>query len=444
MARLFGTDGIRGVANVDLKPTLAYALGRACAARLVGPGSALVVGQDTRRSGDMFVAAITAGATSLGVDVHQVGVVPTPALAFLAAGDGIAAGIMVSASHNPAEDNGLKVLDRAGHKLEDALEDELEDLVWRAEELKAAAPAEIGRTIDARATLGRYIEARQEIAASITAAKVKVVVDCANGSGCVAAGPIFGATGATVEIIHDEPDGLNINLHCGATDPASLAAAVVERGADVGFALDGDADRLIAVDANGAIVDGDQVLGILALDRMQRDQLPGGVLVVSVLSNGGLAAAVEGAGGSVVRTPVGDRYILDGMEVEGAGLGGEKSGHVIIREHSNAGDGILTGLELLRVMVASGEPLAALAERIPLLPQQQRAVRVRHKDQWEGDPVLRRAIAGAEAELGQGGRILVRPSGTEPALRVMVEGPDAELVTRLADEIAAIANERLH
>ena len=444
MPRLFGTDGIRGVANVDLKPTLAYALGRACAARLVGPGGALVVGQDTRRSGDMFVAAISAGATSLGVDVHQVGVVPTPALAFLAAGDGIAAGIMVSASHNPADDNGLKVFDHAGHKLEDALEDELEDLIWRADELKAVAPADIGRTIDARATLGRYIEARQEIAASVKAKGLKVVVDCANGSGCVAAGTVFGATGATVEIIHDAPDGLNINLNCGATDPASLAEAVVARGADVGFALDGDADRLIAVAASGAIVDGDQVLGILALDRLGRDQLPGGLLVVSVLSNGGLAAAVEGAGGSIVRTPVGDRYILDGMEVEGAGLGGEKSGHVIIREHSIAGDGILTGLEVLRVMVTSGEPLAALAARIPLLPQQQRAVRVRHKDQWEGDRVLRRAIAGAEAELGQGGRILVRPSGTEPALRVMVEGPDAELVARLADEIAAIANERLH
>jgi phosphoglucosamine mutase len=444
VARLFGTDGIRGVANVDLKPTLAYALGRAVAARLAGSAGGLIVGQDTRRSGDMFVAAITAGATSLGVDVHQVGVVPTPALAFLAAGEGIAAGIMVSASHNPAEDNGLKVLDEAGHKLEDAVEDELEDLIWRADELTAVRPAEIGRTIDARATLVSYIEARKVLAATIKAAGTHVVIDCANGSGCVAAGPIFRATGATVEVIHDQPDGSNINLNCGATDPASLATAVVERGADVGFALDGDADRLIAVDATGAIVDGDQVLGILALERLATDRLPGGVLVVSVLSNGGLAAAVEAAGGSIVRTPVGDRYILDGMEVEGAGLGGEKSGHVIVREHSNAGDGILTGLEVLRVMVASGEPLATLAARIPLLPQQQRAIRVRHKDQWEGDPVLRRAIAGAEAELGRGGRILVRPSGTEPALRVMVEGPDATMVARLADEIAAIANERLH
>ena len=444
MARLFGTDGIRGVANVDLKPTLAYALGRACASRLVPPGQGIVVGQDTRRSGDMFVAAITAGATSLGVDVHRVGVVPTPALAFLAAGDGFAAGIMVSASHNPAEDNGLKVLDQSGLKLEDAVEDDLEDLIWRADELEAVGPERIGRALDASGLLESYIAARVELARAIKAHGIHVVVDCANGSGCVAAGRILGATGAAVDVIHDEPDGSNINLRSGATDPAALAQAVLERRADVGFALDGDADRLIAVDASGAIVDGDQVLGILALERLGRDALPGGVLVVSVLSNGGLAAAVEAAGGSIVRTPVGDRYILDGMEVEGAGLGGEKSGHVIIREHSPTGDGILTALELLRVIVASRHSLAELASAIPLLPQQQRAVRVRHKDQWEGDPVLRRAIASAEAELGRGGRILVRPSGTEPALRVMVEGPDAALVARLADAIAAVADERLH
>ena len=444
MARLFGTDGIRGVANIDLKPTLAYALGRACAARLVGPGGGLVVGQDTRRSGDMFVAAITAGATSLGVDVHQVGVVPTPALAYLAAGDGIQAGIMVSASHNPADDNGLKVLDHAGLKLEDAVEDELEDLVWRADELEAVGPQRIGRAIDARASLERYLGHREELARAIPATGLRIIVDCANGSGCVSAGRILTATGAAVEVIHDTPDGSNINLHCGATDPVSLAAAVITRGADVGLALDGDADRLIAVDADGAIIDGDQVLGILALDRLRHDALAGGVLVVSVLSNGGLAQAVEAAGGSVVRTPVGDRYILDGMEVEGAGLGGEKSGHVIVREHSTSGDGIVTALEVLRVMVAVGLPLASLAAEIQLLPQQQRSIRVRHKDQWEGDPILRGAIAAAEAELGSAGRILVRPSGTEPALRVMVEGPDGALVARLADEIAAVAGERLH
>jgi len=442
--RLFGTDGIRGIANIELKPTLAYALGRAVAARLVPPGGRLVVGQDTRRSGDMFVAAITAGATSLGADVMLAGVVPTPALAFLAAEAGTDAGIMVSASHNPAEDNGLKVLDGRGAKLDDDAEDELEQLVWRADELEAVAPARIGRALVDPEAVERYVAHRVALAHGIAGAGLRVVLDCANGSGCPVAPRILAATGAAVEVIHDEPDGSNINVGCGATDPASLAAAVVARGADVGFALDGDADRLIAVDAAGHVVDGDQVLGVLALDRLEHDRLTGGVLVVSVLSNGGLAQAVEAAGGSVVRTPVGDRYIVDGMDVAGAVLGGEKSGHVIVREHTTTGDGIVTAVEVLRVIAGRATPLADLAARIPLLPQQQRAVRVRHKDQWEGDPVLRRAISAAERQLGDGGRILVRPSGTEPALRVMVEGPDAGLVARLADEIATLAGERLH
>jgi phosphoglucosamine mutase len=255
---------------------------------------------------------------------------------------------------------------------------------------------------------------------------------------------ILNATGAYDEPIHVEHEGVNINVASGATSPASLAAAVRERGADVGFALDGDADRLIAVDASGTIVDGDQVLGVLALDRLERGVLAEGALVVSVLSNGGLQAAVEAAGGHVIRTPVGDKYILEGMQVSGAGLGGEKSGHVIVLEHTTSGDGIVTALEVLRVMTRVGQPLASLAARIPMLPQQQRAVKARHRDQWEGDPAMQRAIQAAEARLGTAGRVLVRPSGTEPALRVMVEGPDADLVSELADAIATLAGERLN
>jgi phosphoglucosamine mutase len=444
MARLFGTDGIRGVANVDLKPTLAYALGRATAHQLVGKGGQLVVGQDTRRSGDMFVAAITAGATSLGSDVRIAGCVPTPALAFLAGTGDFAAGIMVSASHNPAEDNGLKVLDRHGLKLDDGIEEEIEQLIWRTEELGSVGNAEIGRSIVEPALLDRYLRHRLELAGGIVASGLRIVLDCANGSGGVVGPEILAATGATVEVIHNEPDGININVASGATSPASLAKAVRERGADVGFALDGDADRLIAVDAAGQIVDGDQVLGILALDRIERGVLPKGALVVSVLSNGGLQAAVEGAGGRVIRTPVGDKYILEGMQVSGAGLGGEKSGHVIVLEHTTSGDGIVTALEVLRVMTRAGRPLAELAARIPMLPQQQRAVKARHKDQWEGDREILAAIREAEARLGGAGRVLVRPSGTEPALRVMVEGPDADLVAELADTIAALAGERLN
>jgi phosphoglucosamine mutase len=443
MARLFGTDGIRGIANVDLKPTLAYALGRATAHRLVKPGGALVVGQDTRRSGDMFVAAITAGATSLGVDVHVVGVVPTPALAYLARTGPYAAGIMVSASHNPADDNGLKVLDSDGLKLDDDIEAELEALIWREGELGGVRNAGIGRQVDAGEALESYREHRLGLASGIQAGGLRIVLDGANGSGGAIGRTILEATGATVEAIHVEPDGININVRSGATDPAALAEVVAVRGADVGFALDGDADRLIAVDGHGRVVDGDVVLGILALERLERDALPGG-LVVSVLSNGGLQRAVEAAGGEIVRTPVGDKYILEGMQVSGARLGGEKSGHVIILEHTTSGDGIVTALEVLRVMVQRRQPLHELAAAIPLLPQQQRAVPARHKDQWEGDPVLARAIAQATERLAGDGRILVRPSGTEPSLRVMVEGPDAALVAELADSLAALAGERLH
>ena len=222
------------------------------------------------------------------------------------------------------------------------------------------------------------------------------------------------------------------------------AEEVVARGADVGFALDGDADRLIAVDATGTVVDGDQVLGILALDRLSRGALPGGGLVVSVLSNGGLQGVVEAAGGQVIRTPVGDKYILEGMQLSEAMLGGEKSGHVIVLEHTTSGDGVVTALEVLRVMARRGDGLAELAAEIPLLPQQQRAVPARHRDQWEGDPVFQKAVAAARKRLGAAGRILVRPSGTEPALRIMVEGPDAALVAELADRLAALAGERLN
>jgi phosphoglucosamine mutase len=443
MPRLFGTDGIRGVANADLKPTMAFALGRATAHRLVGAGGAIVVGQDTRRSGDMFVAAITAGATSLGADVHRLGVVPTPALAFVTGDPEFAAGIMVSASHNPAEDNGLKVLDASGHKLDDAIEDELEQLIWRSDELPGVPSDQLGIEVDATERVARYIADRRRLASTIDAGRLHVVLDCAYGSACGVGPEILRGTGATVAAMHDAPDGVNINLRSGATDPAALASRVAELGADVGFALDGDADRLIAVDARGDVVDGDQILGVLALERLGRGALAGGTLVVSILSNGGLQAAVEAAGGTVVRTPVGDKYILDGMEVSGSGLGGEKSGHVIIREHTTSGDGIVTALEVLRVMTASGRSLHDLAADIPLLPQEQRTIRVRHKEQWEGDRALTTAIRDARARLGGGGRIVVRPSGTEPALRVMVEGTDSAVVLELADAVAALAKQRL-
>ncbi|MGH2511829.1 MAG: phosphoglucosamine mutase, partial [Candidatus Limnocylindrales bacterium] len=312
MARLFGTDGIRGVANVDLKPSLAYALGRATAHELIGPGGGLVVGQDTRRSGAMFVHAIAAGAASLGADVRLAGTLPTPALAFIAGTGEFGAGIMVSASHNPAEDNGLKVLDARGMKLDDDREDALEALIWRSDELIGPHNGGIGRPLAAPELLERYLADRLALAGTIRT-DLRIVLDCANGAGGVSAPNVLAATGAIVEVIANQPDGLNINVECGATAPAALARAVLERGADLGFALDGDADRLVVVDRHGQVVDGDQLIGLLALDRIRRGALRHGTVVATVLSNGGLEAALEAAGGQVVRTPVGDKYILEGM-----------------------------------------------------------------------------------------------------------------------------------
>jgi phosphoglucosamine mutase len=329
-------------------------------------------------------------------------------------------------------------------KLDDRVEDEIEALIEASDGLEGVPNAEIGAIRDRSADLrARYVAHRAALASTFRSS-LHVVVDGANGSGCAVVGSILAATGARVEVVHDRPDGVNINLGCGATDPVSLAREVVERGADVGFALDGDADRCVAVDATGRIVDGDQLIGLLALDRMARGALPHGRVVASVLSNGGLELALEDAGGSLVRTPVGDKYILEGMLANDAALGGEKSGHVIFRELSSTGDGIVTAIEVLRVVSASGGGIADLAARIPLFPQVQRAIRVPHKERWETDPALVAAVDDARRRLGRSGRILVRPSGTEPVLRIMVEGPDADLVTRLADDIGALAEDRLH
>jgi phosphoglucosamine mutase len=438
---LFGTDGIRGVANEDLRPGLAHDLGRAVASRLAGPGGSVIVGQDTRRSGDMLVAALMSGVTSVGSDVHVLGVCPTPALAHVTAVAGYAAGIMVSASHNPADDNGLKVLAGEGQKLDEALEDELATLVLRAEELDSPTNAGLGRIVDAHHELQRYVEHRLGLARAI-GSDLRLLVDCANGSASTVAPPILAASGASVTARFDGPDGTNIKLGCGATAPAVLASFVAEGDVDVGFCLDGDADRCVAIDERGRVVDGDQLLGIIALDRLARGALAERTVVVSILSNGGLVQAIERAGGHVLRTPVGDRYIADAMVVSGAGLGGEKSGHVIIREHAASGDGIVTALELLAILARHDRPLSELAAAIELQPQEQRTVRVRHKE-WRADRMLTEAVDQAEAELEGDGRVVVRASGTEPALRVMVEGSDAARVLRLADDLAALVAERL-
>ena len=315
--------------------------------------------------------------------------------------------------------------------------------IVRSEELDSPSNDGIGRIMDARGDMDRYMQHRLAMAARVHS-DLRLQLDCANGSASVVAPHILAATGARVEAHFDEPDGSNINLDCGATVPTALASIVAASGGDVGFSLDGDADRCVAVDERGQVVDGDQLLGIIALDRLRRDALAERTVVVSILSNGGLARVIEGAGGRVLRTNVGDRYILDAMLLSKAGLGGEKSGHVIVREHTTSGDGIVTALEdpsmSSRAVVGDSR---SWPPRYPLDPQEQRTIRVRHKE-WRADRTLTEAIEAGQAELGDDGRVVVRASGTEPAVRVMVEGRDAALVLRLADDLAALVGERLN
>lgn len=442
MGRLFGTDGIRGIANVDLTPTLAYDLGRAVGHLLEASGRRVVIGQDTRRSGEMLVAAVSAGLASVGADAIQLGVVTTPCLAHAAASGAYAAGIMVSASHNPADDNGLKVLS-GGRKIDDEVEEELERLIFQAESLPGRTNAEIGRITQEPAPIAAYRAALVHEAGDALRG-MHIGIDCANGSASVIAPGLLMELGASVTVLSAAPDGVNINLDCGSMHPEALAAAVLAGGLQMGMAFDGDADRLIAVDEHGSIVDGDGVLGICALARLAAGTLRNGVLVTTVMSNGGLDRAVTAAGGRVLRTPVGDRHVLEAMERSDASLGGEQSGHIIFGDISTAGDGIMTAIQLAKVLRAAGATLAELNGQIPRLPQVMINSAVRHRDQWEVDPEFAAAVAEADARLGARGRILVRPSGTEPKIRIMVEGEDADEINQIASELSELARARLN
>jgi phosphoglucosamine mutase len=376
--------------------------------------------------------------------VVTLGVVTTPCLAFIAAGGEFDAGVMVSASHNPAPDNGLKVIS-GGRKVDDEAEDRLEHLIFQAESLPGPANEGLGRiTHDAGDLVAGY-RAHLADAAGDAFAGLRVGIDCANGSASAIAPDLFRSLGAEVTAMFAEPDGVNINDGCGSTHPEALAAMVGEHGLDLGFAFDGDADRLIAVDEQGGLVDGDTVMGICALDRLGQGTLAENLLVVSVMSNGGLERAVSEAGGRVLRTPVGDRHVFEAMERTGAMLGGEQSGHVIFRDRATTGDGLLTAIELTRTLRSSaGACLSALAAQIPRLPQVMINSAVRHKDQWQVDPMFGAAIAQASNVLQGRGRILVRPSGTEPKLRIMVEGDDSDEITQIAHELARLAEARLN
>ncbi|MGI9862639.1 phosphoglucosamine mutase [Moorella naiadis] len=428
MGRLFGTDGVRGVANQGLTPELAFRLGRAGAAVLAGNSGRVrvVVGRDTRISGDMLEAALVAGICSVGGEVLKVGVIPTPAVAWLTRDLEADAGVVISASHNPVADNGIKFFSASGYKLPDPVEEEIERLVLApADDLPRPVGVELGRAREVTDAPERY-SAYVCSTADRGLAGLQVVLDCANGAACRVAPAIFQRLGAQISLLHHEPDGTNINVRCGSTHPEDLQAAVIARGAMVGLAFDGDADRVIAVDAKGQVVDGDAIMTILALYRQEQGGLPGGQVVVTVMSNYGLHQALTAAGLRVQQTRVGDRYVLEEMLKSGAVLGGEQSGHIILLEHNTTGDGLITGVQLLQVMAATGRPLVELAAAMPHLPQLLVNVRVADKEAAMDHPGLLAAVAAAREQLAGRGRVLVRPSGTEPIIRLMVEGPDRE------------------
>jgi phosphoglucosamine mutase len=438
MARLFGTDGVRGVANRDLTAELAVALGSAAARRLGRSGPArrqvAVVGRDPRASGEMLEAAVIAGLTSEGVDALRVGVLPTPAVAYLTNAYDADFGVMISASHNPMPDNGIKIFGPGGHKLDDATEDRIAELVSSGPGERPVGAA-IGRVVDAEDALDRYLRHVSK-AVSTPLDGITVVVDCAHGAAFAAAPRAYRAAGATVIALNAEPNGLNINAGCGSTHMATIQEAVRAHGADLGLAHDGDADRCLAVDADGQIIDGDAIMVVLALAMQEADELASNTLVATVMSNQGLHMAMRAAGIAVRTTGVGDRYVLEELRAGEFTLGGEQSGHIVLPAYGTTGDGIVTGLRLMSRMAQTQKPLAELAAPMQTLPQVLINVEVTDKTTVATAPSVQTAVAEAEAELGDTGRILLRPSGTEQLVRVMVEAADEDTARQLAVRVA--------
>ncbi|MGO3192360.1 MAG: phosphoglucosamine mutase [Microbacterium sp.] len=448
---LFGTDGVRGLANgiltADLALTLAQATavvlgqGRTAEARKAeGRRLSAVVARDPRVSGEFLVAAVSAGLAASGVDVLDAGVVPTPALAFLIGDHDADFGVMVSASHNPAPDNGIKIFARGGVKLPDIVEQRIESAMkWDKLLPTGAGVGRIQRFSDAE---DRY---KLHLLGSLPHALdgIHVVLDCAHGAASGVSPETFKDAGATVTVIGADPDGININDGVGSTHLDNLAEAVVRLGADVGIAHDGDADRCLAVDADGTIIDGDQIMAILAVSMKERGHLTDDTLVATVMSNLGLHRAMEEHGITVRQTSVGDRYVLEDMNANGFALGGEQSGHVIMSEFATTGDGVLTGLHLVAEMARKNKSLAELAAVMTVYPQVLINVRDVDKDRCADDEGVQDAVAAAEAELGETGRVLLRKSGTEALVRVMVEAADAESAQAYAEKLAAVVKERL-
>ncbi|MCI1248790.1 MAG: phosphoglucosamine mutase [Megasphaera sp.] len=447
MARLFGTDGVRGVANDSLTPELAYHLGRA-AAYIFGQDKehpTFLIGRDTRRSGTMLADILAAGIASAGGDSYMAGVIPTPAIAYLTRTHHMDAGVMISASHNPFEYNGIKFFDSFGYKLPDETEDKIEEYMLK-DERATLQSRPTGANIG---TISNWTDLQQEYAdfiiksTDIDLTGLKVVHDAANGSASVLGPEVLQRLGAEVIAIHHEPNGININDHCGSTHLDSLKEAVLQNHADIGIANDGDADRCLAVDEKGRDMDGDQIMLLCALKLKEADCLKGNTVVGTVMSNIGFHKALKKIGCQSVITAVGDRYVLERMRKDGYCLGGEQSGHIIFLDYNTTGDGLLTAVQLLSIMKQKNKPLSELADLMTRYPQILKNIRVQTKSGWEKNNLIMAAISAGEAELGEDGRILVRPSGTEPLIRVMAEGPDLDELKRITDDIAGVVEHEM-
>ncbi len=443
MRQLFGTDGVRGIANTyPMTTEIAMQLGRAIAfiVKNKNKGHHIVIGKDTRLSGYMLENALAAGVCSMGVDVQLLGPLPTPGIAFITTSMRADAGVVISASHNPFQDNGIKIFSRDGFKLPDEVELDIEELIF-SQKMAALRPVadEVGKASRIEDACGRYIVfLKNTFPNKYTLDDFHIVLDCAHGAAYKVAPFVFSELGAQVTCIGVEPDGKNINKDCGSLHPEVMAEKVRQLGADIGLALDGDGDRLIVCDEQGRVVDGDQLMAICAEDLLARRKLKKKTLVATVMSNMGLEKAVQDMGGTLLRTHVGDRYVVEAMRAKGYNFGGEQSGHLIFLDHNTTGDGILAALQVLAIMIKRKKPISALASIMTSYPQVLENVRMASKippEQIRGFP---EALKAAEAQLGARGRILVRPSGTEPVIRVMVEGEDAKEISSLALELCDV------
>ena len=442
--RLFGTDGIRGVAGeppmtVEIAMQLGQAVAHQCRERK-GEGARVVIGKDTRLSGYMFETALAAGICSMGVDVWLCGPLPTPGIAYLTASMRADAGLVISASHNLYEDNGIKIFAGDGFKLPDARESELERLMGsRAVERGRASSASVGKAFRIDDSRGRYVAyLKSSFPRELSLDGMRIVVDCAHGACYRVAPAVLQELGARVFPLGVDPDGRNINLHCGAIAPQAAAEAVARHGADLAVALDGDGDRVILIDGKGQILDGDEVMAILSLRMIETGELRHRTLVTTVMSNIGLERALERRGGRLLRTPVGDRYVVEAMRAGGYNLGGEQSGHIVDLDRSTTGDGVLTTLRILEVMAREGRTLSELRAVMTLSPQVLTSVSVRGRaaaDKIGRSSQVRKVVRRVQRALGRDGRVVVRPSGTEPKVRVMIEGPDAARIDGYAREI---------